>query len=253
MAACLINYYQSYDEEGRLFRDRAHNVEWRTTIHYFDLLLPAGALVFDGCAGTGNYAFWLKNRGFLVTAADIASHNVELIKEKEKEKGKLEDVFVGDISDLPCFKNNSFDVVLCMGAFYHIEKEKQEETFLECLRILKPGGILVVTYINNYAASMLRLGERLENMEEILTGYHSRTLDGVFYHTTPEEMEELALRNKTEIIKHVTSDGAIFWNSSKINEAAESDFEKYMKFHIETCGQQSILGCGLHGLLFLRK
>jgi len=40
-----------------------------------------------------------------------------------------------------------FDVVLCMGAFYHIGNEERKIAMIECLRVLKPKGLLVISYI----------------------------------------------------------------------------------------------------------
>lgn len=31
----IINYYNTYDEDGRLFRDYNRQMEWLTTMHYF--------------------------------------------------------------------------------------------------------------------------------------------------------------------------------------------------------------------------
>ncbi len=58
----IINYYNHYEEDGRLFRNYSHQVEWLTTMYYFDRVLPPHSRIFDGCAGTGNYAFELARR-----------------------------------------------------------------------------------------------------------------------------------------------------------------------------------------------
>ena len=39
----IESYYSNYDEEGRLFRDKAHLPEWLTTIRYFDRLFAPGS------------------------------------------------------------------------------------------------------------------------------------------------------------------------------------------------------------------
>ncbi len=44
----VIDYYNTYDEDGRLFRNYGHQIEWLTTIHYFDNLIPAHSKIFDG-------------------------------------------------------------------------------------------------------------------------------------------------------------------------------------------------------------
>lgn len=82
MVSDVINYYNTYDEDGRLFRDHSHQIEWLTTMHYFHEMLPANSRIFDGCAGTGNYAFNLAEQGHKVVASDLVPHNVEVMLKK---------------------------------------------------------------------------------------------------------------------------------------------------------------------------
>ena len=75
----ITDYYNAYDEDGRLFRDYSHQIEWLTTMHYFDDIIPAYSKIFDGCAGTGNYAFKLAEQGHSVVASDLVPHNVDIM------------------------------------------------------------------------------------------------------------------------------------------------------------------------------
>jgi len=60
----IVDYYDGYDEEGRLFRNNSHKIEWLTSMHYFKKLFKKNASILDGCAGTGNYAFPLAKMGY---------------------------------------------------------------------------------------------------------------------------------------------------------------------------------------------
>lgn len=48
----IINYYKAYDEDGRLFRNNSHKIEWLTSMHYLKKFIKEGAFLLDGCAGT---------------------------------------------------------------------------------------------------------------------------------------------------------------------------------------------------------
>jgi 2-polyprenyl-3-methyl-5-hydroxy-6-metoxy-1,4-benzoquinol methylase len=253
MENVINNYYNSYNEEGRLFRDNSHKIEWITTMNYFDKLFNKKSLILDGCAGTGNYSFQLASQGHKVVANDIVPHNVDLIREKQKNNPILQDIHNGDITDLTQLKNETFDVVLCMGALYHIEEEGRNKAMKECLRVLKPNGILVISYINNMAITMSGLGNSLENIEEVIDCYKNKSRDGLFFHMTPEEIENMATVNNTKILAHVAADGMLYYLSGKVNSAKEEDFDKYMKLHIMTCEDKSLLGYSVHGLIFLQK
>ena len=89
MDNAIIEYYNSYDEAGRLFRNYSHQIEWLTTIHYFDKLIPPASTIFDGCAGTGNYAFRLAKQGHHVAASDIVPHNVDIMREEQQKNSIL--------------------------------------------------------------------------------------------------------------------------------------------------------------------
>jgi 2-polyprenyl-3-methyl-5-hydroxy-6-metoxy-1,4-benzoquinol methylase len=253
MDSAIINYYNGYNEEGRLFRDNSHKVEWITTMTYFEKLFSNGSFILDGCAGTGNYSFKLAELGHKVIASDIVPHNVEIIKEKQNRKPILEDARIGDITDLSQYGTETFDVVLCMGAFYHLENEGRNNAIIECMRVLKPNGILVISYINNMAITIWGIGNNLENMDEVIDCYNNRTRDCVFLHSTPEDMEKMAADHKATILAHVAADGIPYFLSNKVNSAKAEDFDKFMKLHLMTCEDKSTLGYSLHGLLFIQK
>lgn len=249
----IIDYYNHYDEEGRLFRDYLHQIEYRTTMHYFERLLPQNSKVFDGCAGTGNYAFALAGKGHTVFAGDIVPHNVDIMLKKQEESRQLKEIHVADICNVKQYEDDFFDVVLCMGAFYHLDEAGRHKALQECLRILKGDGVLVVSYINLMAVIYLQLDARLENMEKILNGYHARSFDDAFTYMSPEEMESMAQEYGLEVLCHLTSDGNAYLHGSDVNRATEDNFNRFMELHLDTCENRFLLGSGLHGLIFLRN
>ncbi|WP_442911439.1 methyltransferase domain-containing protein [Lachnotalea sp. AF33-28] len=51
----------------------------------------------------------------------MVPHNVGLMRQKQAGEPHLQDIFVGDICDIRGYEEGYFDVVLCMGAFYHLD------------------------------------------------------------------------------------------------------------------------------------
>lgn len=52
----LIQFYSNdYDEAGRLLKDRAHWIEFLTTMDVLKRLIRPGACILDCCAGAGAY------------------------------------------------------------------------------------------------------------------------------------------------------------------------------------------------------
>lgn len=97
--------------------------------------------ILDCAAGTGIYAFWLADKGHDVTATDITPRHIDYINKNLAATNQPMRTAVLDATDMSLFEDETFDVVLNMGPFYHLITEEQREKCLsECLRVLKRGG-----------------------------------------------------------------------------------------------------------------
>ena len=99
----------------------------------------AGKKVLDVGAGTGRLSLPLENRGASVTALDVSPKMLEAISNKNIK------TVVGDAESLP-FESGSFDIVT--AAFLIVHLKDPTRFFDEAYRVLKDGGILAVTNIN---------------------------------------------------------------------------------------------------------
>lgn len=100
-----------------------------------------GKKVLDVGAGTGRLSLFLANRGAAVTALDVSPKMLELVKKKNKNIQTI----VGEAESLP-FENDSFDIV--SAAFLIVHLKDPRLFFDEVYRVLKDGGVFVVTNIN---------------------------------------------------------------------------------------------------------
>jgi len=107
-------------------------------------------LDYDECRKVIN-AFHFAQQGNDVTATDITPRHVDIMEEIIAQKGIGMKTAVLDACDMSVFDDESFDVVLNMGPFYHlIDEEKRVKCLNESMRVLKKGGILVTAYIPRY-------------------------------------------------------------------------------------------------------
>ena len=121
-------------------------------MRYLQAFIPKGSSVLDACAAYGVYSFPLAEYGCTVTAGDVVDHHVEALKEKQEDNPVLQEIYHGSMCDLSRFSDNSFDVVLNFGAYYHItNKTDRDKTISEGKRVLKPDGLLFVAYLPRYA------------------------------------------------------------------------------------------------------
>ena len=128
----LFDYYNSYDEHNRLERDNAHKIEKVTTQIYLEKTLPTNATILDCCAGTGEYSFWLAQKGHKVLAGDIMPKHVDIMKASPKAS-LLKDIFTINVLDMSQLSDSSFDVVLCMDCFTIHMTNVIEKAISECL------------------------------------------------------------------------------------------------------------------------
>jgi 2-polyprenyl-3-methyl-5-hydroxy-6-metoxy-1,4-benzoquinol methylase len=243
----LMEFYNTYDEENRLAKDNFHRIEYITNIHYIEKYCLQNSIILDACAGTGRYAFYLAQNGYKVTAGDIVPLHVDNIKLKNKENNLLKEIKINDVLDMS-FQDNSFDVVLCMGALYHLKtNDERHKAINECIRVLRTNGIIILSYINKYAQMLLDSKKGGEYFEKAYNNYKGKNKN-IFIGTSPEEIKELTERHNIKEIKNIGSDGSAYFIRDEINGATEEEFEIWLKYHLETCEEGSILGNSLHGL-----
>lgn len=60
------------------------------------------------------------------------------------------------------YEDNSFDVVSMLAVFEHIEPERLVEVLREILRVMKPGGVFIMTTPAIWADALLRVMARLK-------------------------------------------------------------------------------------------
>jgi ubiquinone/menaquinone biosynthesis C-methylase UbiE len=114
----LDNYYNSYDEERRLVKDKSHNIEYLVTKEYIGKYLKPNDKILEIGAGTGRYSLFYAKEGYDVTAIEYVNHNLDILKSKITPDMKIR-AEQGDAVDLSRFDDNTFDITLVLGPLYH--------------------------------------------------------------------------------------------------------------------------------------
>lgn len=136
----VVESYENYKEEERLTTNNARKIEFITTTRVLNELFRNHTKILDCAAGTGAYAFYFAEQGYDVTATDITPRHIEIIRSKLTGKNYAMDTAVLDATDMNVFADETYDVVLNMGPFYHLITETQREKCIsESLRVLKKG------------------------------------------------------------------------------------------------------------------
>lgn len=257
MSKQLDDFYQNEGyEDVRLEQNSPHRLEFITITSYLDKFVKPGIRVLDPCSGTGIYSFYLADRGVSVTAGDIVEFNVRMIEEKAAARRgilaqgavDLESIYQGDILNLSAFPDESYDVVLCMGAFYHLTNPLDRlQAVSECCRVLKKGGIIFCTYINRMSVILQNTERDMGNLDEIID-FLKEGIQDIFYCSTPQEVERVMTAVGFEKVHHFGADGIGTFLHNTIDHLSAAGFEQYRVLHAATCEDESILGYSFHGV-----
>lgn len=260
----VVDNYENYQEENRLTTNNARRIEFLTTTRIFEELLDKNLKIYDCAAGTGIYAFYLADRGHQVTATDITPRHVEIIDTILKEKAYSMQTAVLDATDMSMFEDETFDVVLNMGPFYHLLTENQRAKCMsESLRVLKKGGLIFTAYIPRYyvfqylaMSDNYYLDKRLAD-QFVQTGVLKHDDEKCFwtdtYYASKQEMEQMYLSNGVEIVDHFAQDGLTPLFASKVDGWNEEEFKTWCDYHYSVCREESILGASNHVIIVGRK
>ncbi len=244
------------DENNRLYRSKVDSIEFLTTMKYLKEHCPPGSSILDACAGCGVYAFPLAEAGYVVTAGDLVEYNVAQIQAKQNENPILNHIYTGSILDLSQFDDESFDVVLNFGSFYHLIDEKdREKAMQESLRVLKKGGLLFLAYLNKYSNFFKynqQWNDNFFKFEEYFENGYNKS-DQVFYGTTPEDIEQTMTQYSLQHLHNVATDGLKFAIKNSVNELSEDVFNRYLQLHFKMCEVKSLLGYSEHALYIGQK
>lgn len=130
--------YDAPDADGHALRSRLAAV--------LRLVGSGPGELLDAGMGPGRACALLADRGWTVTGVDMSPEMVAVARERmPAAAGRLH---VGRIEQLPC-ADASFDVVVATGV---LEYARVDQALGELARVLRPGGVAVVSYPNPRAA-----------------------------------------------------------------------------------------------------
>ena len=132
----IYDHYREINENGRLDRIKGILEFERSKQIIMRYLSRDKMTILDIGGATGKYAYWLAEKGHNVTLIDPMPNLIEIAKNNPKCK-KLDSIEVGDVRKL-AIKENSFDLIICFGPFYHLtELNERKKAFKELFRTLK--------------------------------------------------------------------------------------------------------------------
>ncbi|MEM0466762.1 MAG: class I SAM-dependent methyltransferase [Candidatus Thermoplasmatota archaeon] len=135
---------QTWDTIAYSF-DTTRQKPWQIVLDFLQTL-PHSASVIDLGCGNGRHLLACAQHCTSVVGFDISRNLLSIAREKTQKLHNPNTFFVhGTVTCLP-FKDNSFDGVLFIASLHNIKgKNKRKHALRELHRILKPGGIGLIS------------------------------------------------------------------------------------------------------------
>ncbi|MCL2557861.1 MAG: class I SAM-dependent methyltransferase [Treponema sp.] len=258
----IASYYDSYDEEGRLFNSNAGKVEFLTTMRYVKKYLREGARVIEIGAGTGRYSRAIAEMGHKVQAVELLPRNIDIFK-KALKSGQDINITQGNALDLPMFDEDSFDITLLLGPMYHLFTDNDKRLALsQAIRVTKPGGVIFAAYCisDGTLAGEGFQRKRLDISDYIGRGkINAETFDTVFKPsdifelTRKEDIDRLMAGFGVQRLHYVATDMLTKLMRDSIDAMNDDEFDLYLRYHYAVCERSDMVGVTHHSLDIFRK
>lgn len=154
--------------------------------------------VLDLGCGDGRHLVYLASQGYQMYGLDSASTALKFAKEwLEKEKLNAE-LKCGDMSELP-WDNGSFDAIVCIKVINHHRIASIETTLEETHRVLRLGGLFLVTAMKDPPPENWKNGKFVEIEHHTYVPTEGHEKDVPHHCFTEGELQQLL--DKYEILK----------------------------------------------------
>lgn len=229
-----------------------HKVEFDITKRYLLEYIKDSSRILDVGAGPGRYSIFLAEQGHEVSLLDLSIENINLARKKAQEaKVEIKEYIHADARKLSKKVSGIFDSVLCMGPLYHFtDIEDRQCVISECLKRLKPGGLIFVSFISAYAPMI----DLIKNSPENIVGFKESLLvylkNGknivseenpgftTAYFINPQDIEDFM--SKFSLQKKVITgvEGLTAQSEAKINSLTEEVYEEWLDLIYQTSTNQ---------------
>ena len=269
MSDPVREFYDSDPErEWARLEQPFQRLEFAVGLRLIERYFPPRGRVADIGGGPGRYTIELLKRGYAATLLDLSPRLLEVARQRLAQAGlRAERLIEGDARDLHALETAGFDAALLMGPLYHlVEAEGRARALRELARVLKPGAVAIVTYLNSWG--LLRTGladfpERFRDAgflrsmlgEQVFRGRELAGFTESYWSTPPAALSELRAAG-FEIIGRASAQGFAGGMLPVVERLAATDPAAYasvLEVVAETCELPQYRDAGDHLHVIVRK
>ncbi|HET9426430.1 MAG TPA: methyltransferase domain-containing protein [Gemmatimonadaceae bacterium] len=197
-------YNRTVEHEWNRLDRPLQRVEYLSTLRLVEAHFATSGTVCDIGCGPGRYAIELARRGYRVSLVDVARRSLDRAQAEFLKAGCAADrVIEASATDLSMLSDETFDCALLLGPLYHLPgSDERRQALLELRRILKPGGVAIVSYLNTWGiirtgisdlSSWYRSLDTLRSLlrERALTSSELSDFTAAYWTTPPNALREV--------------------------------------------------------------
>jgi SAM-dependent methyltransferase len=266
----IAKYFDEYGlrEWIRLVETPVDEVSLHLHTHYLEQYIAPGMRALEIGAGAGRFTQVLAKLGARIWVADISPVQLALNRQFAQELGftqAVEDWQQVDICDLSMFQDGAFDSVVAYGGPFSYVLERRDVALKECLRLLRPGGLLLASVMTMWGAAHRHLDGVVSLPPEVnqkITGSGDLTPENYpgrkdrFMHLfrAGEAREWLTLAGAEILAMSASGCVSIGWTDllRTIREDAPR-WQELLRMELEASAEPGALDLGTHLIFVARK
>ena len=264
---------QYFDDSGiheweRLIQSPSHEVNLYVHSHYLAKHLIKGKRVLEIGAGAGRFTQVLANLGVRIVVADISNVQLELNKRFAQELGFDQAVIDRqqvDICDLARFESESFDYLVVYGGPFSYVLDQRDLALSECLRVLRSGGILLLSvmslwgsvhgFLDSVLATPIEVNQKIIATGDIIPATFPNR-KGNFMHLFRANELITWLEQHGLVLLDISASNclSLAWNETL--KETRSDPEKWnelLEMELQACADEGCLNMGTHLIAVAKK
>ncbi len=153
----IVREHYNQNPQGEFDRINGR-AEFLLAMRFMKRYIKPSDSVLDIGGGPGRYSLTLAKMGCDVTLFDLSPANVEFALAKATEEGVSINAHAGDARYVDEIVSGTLDHILLMGPMYHLLEEcDREKAIAACLKLLKPGGKIFVSFISIFGGIIFEM------------------------------------------------------------------------------------------------